>query len=205
MGRTVTVAKVAQIARNVQSRAAETKSYLAARSQSITSDIVYAHNLLYPIPQNTGSTGIVGKQMHVKNIRFRSTFNTGVITSAPKSFRVLIVKTKQMLATSTSITSFTNVFRSSGGSVSSSLHVDLNKVSVILDKQVTFNTSISGVIQTRHWNFNVPLNKTIKFDADNSGVPKDANYFLIITGTDYSGINVMGQYFYDWAVNFKDE
>lgn len=205
MGRIVTTAKIAQVARAVQSKDAETKGYLSARSQTLTSDTVYAHNLLYPIGQGTSSATMVGKQINLVNMRFRSTLLTGVVSPAPKTFRILIVKTKQYFTASSTSTPYTNIFRNSGGSVGTDLHVDLSKVSILMDKQVTINTSITGVAQTKHVNFNIPFNKKIKFDADNSGIPKDGNYFLIVTGTDYSGINTVGQYFYDWSVNFKDE
>lgn len=204
----ITKKDVARIARNVALKAAETKSFISNVSGgSQTQDAVVATNLIYSIGQGVTAESVIGEKVFIKNIHLKGYFNTDTTNDAACTLRCALVRTKKALTNSRASITVTDAFRTNVTNEAALGHFDLHKVDVLWDKMYKVGIpNISGLSMTQAFDFNVPINKTHYFDADNSGYFKDKNYYLIVTAyKEKFGTVTPGFMSLQWTVNFKDE
>lgn len=202
-----TAAQVAKIARAVTLRTSETKSYYSTYTTSPLDDNYVAQNLIYPISQGAGSENIVGEKMFLKNIRLKGfmQINQPNATTTTRCARIIVFATKKQLTNSQTIITDTDLVRTGGASSSLCEHVDLHKVDLLYDNTWTLTQNLANQIETIPFNINIPINKTVYFDADNSGYLKNKNYYVAFCGRDGGLTSNPVLFVHNYAVNFKDE
>lgn len=203
----LTTKAVARIARSVTLKAAETKSYFAGYNLTPLDNSWNAQNLIYPIAQGSNAENVIGEKMFLKNIRFKgwAAIANGSTTTATRIARMVVFATKKALTNSSVLITTSDLCRTGGLNYAPAAHIDLHKVDVLYDNAFELTPGIANQSVTRHFDINVPINKTVFFDADNSGYLKNKNYYMAIVGYDGNGVNAPVQFTYNFAVNFKDE
>lgn len=189
---------------------AETKSYLGGISMAPIEDVVRCTNLTYNISQGTAKDDVVGLKYHIKNIRFRGyIYNTA---SANINFnggaRIVVFRDKIKHTASSTSLSASDILRVSATNAYYALtgHVDLRKVDLLLDMTVPLNQPTDTARISVPVEFNIPINKTVNMDTDNSGWLKDKNIYMAFfyyTGeadVAAASFGLIG----DYAVNFTD-
>lgn len=195
---------IAKIAKKVDLRLAETKSFISTSTRSATSDIWYASNLIYPITENTGNENVIGEKMYITNMKFRVSFVSATArTSTPQFLRVAVVKAKKDFTNSHSAITNTDLIRSPAAAQTADDFIDQHKVIKLKDLCRSFNPQTASGAST-FWEFTVPVNRTEYFLIDNGGYFMQGNYYLCLQATDFSGINTCGTFSFTWTVNFKD-
>lgn len=205
-----TVAQVAKIARQVTLRAAETKSYISSNLVLNPLDGEWrVQNLIFNIPQTGTAEGVIGEKLFITNMRFRATvgLQQPSLAGLPTRYgRVVIFKTKKPLTNSSIAITATDLVRAPASTLTLNNHIDLHKVTLLRDftfKMPLQNTA--GQLVLQQFDFNIPVNKTEYFDADNSGYLKNMNYYLAYTAYDGNGVAQVAPMSYQYSVNFKDE
>jgi len=205
MGRVVTAAKVAQIARSVNLRQAETKQFQAASYLNMTSDFWQGVNLIYPMTQGTTSVNVIGEKIHLSSFNFRCLYRTDTArTDSIQYLRVALIKAKKDFTNTSASLSTTDLVKSPTAATPFCDMFDYHKISVIRQyKRVLIPKTTKGYATS--FDFNVKVGKNEFFQTDNGGYFKNGNYYLIAMATDGTGINTTGQFIYSYDVNFKDE
>lgn len=199
------VSAIAKIAKKVDLRLAETKSYLGTANFNPVSDLWYAQALSYPIAQGTAAENVIGEKMMFKNIRLRIGYTSGAtLSGTPQIIRFAIVKAKQDFTTTRSLVTASDIVRAPTGATGYCDFYDDHKITVLsqFDRAVNPNHTSSG--HTTHFEVSVPINKTEYNLQNNAGYLKNGNYYLLMFATDFTGINTTGTWFYSWTVDFKD-
>lgn len=206
ISKALTVRKVAQIAKRVTLKQSETKSAISSNFLDPLDNNYQVQNLVYFITQGDDGDDMIGKKMHVNNIRINGFIQHTNNGSASKFCRIVVFRTKSPLtATKTNLTK-TDLFRSGGTTYVPTDHIDLHKVDVLLDKRITVTPTISGTVrQGNQVAMNVRIDKDEWFDADNSGYLKGKNYYVAFgCYSGEGGVTAPAAFTYTWAVNFKD-
>lgn len=189
---------------------AETKSYLGSINMVPLEDTIRCTNLVYNISQGTAKDDVVGLKYHIKNIRFNGyIYNTA---SANINFngaaRIIVFRDKVKLTSSASTLSPSDLFRVAGTNAYYAMtgHVDLRKVDLLHDETILLTQPTDTARISVPVRFNIPINKTVNMDTDNSGWLKDKNFymaFLYYTGEGdiaAASFGLIG----DYSVNFTD-
>lgn len=195
---------IARIAKKVDLKLAETKSFISTSTRSATSDSWYASNLIYPISENTGNENVIGEKMYLQNIKVRVSYVSASARGAsPQFLRVAVVKAKKDYTNSHALITSSDLVRTPGAAQTIDDFIDEHKVIKFKDFGRAFNPNTSSGGAT-YWDFTVPINRTEYFLTDNGGYFMHGNYYLMIQATDFSGINTVGTFAFTWTVNFKD-
>lgn len=198
------------IAKKVIHREAETQSALGTFVQTTTDDLVYVQNLTYGISQGDGIQNRTGQKIMLKNfyIKGKIQHNNNVsIGQGTTQTRVMIIKTKQPLTTTSVQATATDIFRGSTTNLVSRGLPDLAKVSVMYDKVIQTDTSTNNYTNMhRNITINKKINKTLYYESDSSSYFKTGNYYLLIVTnkTDNSVSLNNGSASFQFAVNFTD-
>lgn len=211
LGLTATQKKAVTIlAKKATMGVAETKSYLNVHSQSMFSDLVYAHNIMFPIAQGSNSENVIGEKFFLKNIRLRGLLQSsnGTTPSNEKLFvRLALIRTKKNLTASASSITSTDVYRAPVSTyIASQAFLDLHKIDVVCERKFTVEQPQFDAISTgTAFDINCQINKTLFFDQDNSGYLKDKNYYVIFTCHKSGGASAtIGTIRYQYMINYKD-
>jgi len=192
---------IAKIAKKVDLSLAETKSFIGTSSRSGTSDFWYASNLIYPIGQGTLNENIVGEKMYIEKINFRLSWKSS--SALPVGLRVAVVKAKQNFTNSHASITATDIIRSPASITPLADHLDNHKLIIKKDiTRVAHPNTTSGIFE--EFVFSVPIKKTEYFLSDNNGYLQFGNYYLLLMGTDGTGIGSVGTWGFTWTVDFKD-
>lgn len=188
-------------------KSAETKSYIADFTATQSSDTCRAFNLNYAMSPGSGEGQYVGEKIHVKNINMKIVVSQ-LATAAQNEamhYRILLIRTKQQLTTTSTTISSSDVFRNSTVGLATIGHVDLNKVTLLYDKLVHIPApNISGVNCQKSISFNKTINKNEIWDQSNSGYFKNSNYYLLAIPQNPSNSISIGFVRFQYTINFKD-
>jgi len=207
---TITASSFTKAVKKVINREAETKSFLVGNNNSnLTDDVVYAWNLNAQLPQGDDSDDRIGNKIHIKNIYMKMhlyAYNSATLGRQDKHFRVMLIKTKTPLTNTFASITATDVFRS--GTTTNGFLVgfpDRNKITVLMDKQITVPNKVSDVPTSRTLTVNHKINKSEFFESDASLYLKGGNYYFIVTagsGDNLANSNTFIRF--NYAINFKD-
>lgn len=189
---------------------AETKSYLGSINMTPIEDTIRATNIVYNISQGTAKDDIVGLKLHIKNIRFKGyIYNTAAANlNYNGAARILVFRDKVKLTSSSATLSASDLFRVAGTNLYYAMtgHVDLKKVDLLLDKTIELVQPHTTARVSWPVDFNIPINKTVTYDTDNSGWLKDKNYYMAFCY--YTGEGDIASASFgligDYSVNFTD-
>lgn len=211
---------VAQIAKKVNNKQAETKS--AASNALIypgLSDIVRVQNLNYFMTQGVSDNSFIGSKIHLKNINLRCLFRrhgsanlTGSYNEAVLA-RIVIFSTKKQLTTSQVDMTASDLFRTDGitSKYATLPFIDRNKVRLHYDKVINLTspnpTSIASAspANERFLKINIKVNSNKLWDSDNSGFFKYGNYYAAVVYSSTTDIPNYVSAQCNWVFNFKDE
>lgn len=200
---------VATIAKRVVHREAETKSAINSLSQAVAGDSVYAQNINFFLAQGDTSESIDGEKFMLKNIYMKASIikhNNSTATNEDLTFRVMLIRTKKALTNTSTIITYSDVFRGSSDRLASKGFVDLHKVDLLYDKTFHFSQpNQANTFAQKAITINKKINKNLLFDTDNGGYLKDKNYYLIYTAhTPNNTVETVATLRAQWALNFKD-
>lgn len=193
---------VTKIVKKVDHKLAETKSYLGTASINPISDGWYSQNLIFALSQGITSTTLVGTKIFLKSFHLRVFYETlAARGSNPQLLRVAIIRAPQHLGSG--LQSNSDIIRTPAGSTTYQHFLDYHKVSVLKEYK-RFINPLTASQQSTGFDIKIPINKTVTFASDNGGYLKDANYYIIVNASDYSGVNQPGQFQISYEVNFQD-
>lgn len=188
---------------------AETKSALSNVTPGfIFDDFCYAQNLNFFIQQGQTSEQLIGEKLFLKNIHLKgwlSSVNNATASNEPLMYRLLLIRSKKPLITTSGTITATDVFRSTVD-LSSNAHVDMHKVDIIRDIRGKIPMPrLANTTDSIAFDLNVKINKSHTFDSDNSGYFKDKNYYLVYTAykVSHPASNV-GFLKMSYTLNYKD-
>lgn len=200
---------MAQIAKKVVFREAETKSALLTWDQTLFDDLAYGLNLTHAIAQGTGVQQRIGQKINLKNFYIKgklTAINNATVGNGTTLFRLMIVKSDQEITISNATLTKSDIFRGTTNNVSSRGFPDLSKISVVYDRQFLMKADIQNANEHIPFTLNKKIGKKVFFNQDSQSYLKSDQYYLLITAskTDGSAANC-GFLNCQIAINFKDE
>lgn len=187
----------------------ETKSYLRNNWSLLPIDgFLGVYNLCYAITQGDDAEQYLGKRIWIKDMSFRiacSTFTTNL--SSKRARVVVFMSKKQITNSSTASANIDDLFRNTVVGDSTNYMVDLSKVSLLYDQIVDLPINTEGGSHTKTYKnlvFKIKFDREFTFDGNNSGIFKDKQIYLGVTGFD--GNTTLAPCVFDlyYTVNFKD-
>lgn len=197
------------VVKSVLNRELETKSAMARiTASSITEGLLYAANIgAAAVTQGSQAQQIVGEKMFLKNLHLKMNLISSS-AAVPKTFRVMVVASKDKLTNSTNFSLQTNSSILRPDVLPGDLtlgHIDLHRVDVLYDHTFAFNPTLSASdAQRRDLTIRIPINKSVYAESENGSYFKNKNYYLAVTSYQSGALAVPVSLDAVLAVNFRD-
>jgi len=189
---------VKKYVRKAITAAPELKKYFFGTAQSYLCDVPYTYNMPYQSGVSTGPDpegDLIGAKMRIKRILIRGQLTNYQSTTPSDSTnaRIMIIKSDKFVTVSS--LAYTEMFIG-GGSVAPVGIPDNNQITVLADKMVHLQTSITAANNAVPFEIDVPCNFIQEFsDITSNYAGKNTNLYLVfcvsnVVGT--SGISTAG-------------
>lgn len=193
---------IATIAKKVNLKVAENKVKTAELALNPTDTFTYAVNLTANLAQGTSNSQVIGERIMLKNIHLKVRLTANPQASQDTVMRLLVVKSNARWTNTSTSFAATNVFTTTAHA--GIRMVDFSKVQLLSDKVFTIKHNFPAQQPSTIVDTIISLNRSIIYEDNTLTYGKTGNYYLIVTGQDYSVASI-GNVYINWLLNYTDE
>lgn len=176
----------------------------------------YCVNLNYFLSEGVKRYNVLSTGLDLRSITMRfylakiytagSSFNGGVV-------RLMVVKSRLSYTNTQAVITASEIFRNDGTASASHFgttsHPDYDKVKVLSDRTIKFDAQSVATNNTAghcQLNWKIPIKRKEKTTADNTGVFRDGQYYLIISPFAYGDDKTQNAWDFlaQWSLDYYD-
>lgn len=160
--------------------------------------VVPTHSTIYSLsPTQTIARGVnndqrIGDSVHLLSLKVSGFFRSQVINSKACHYRMMVLWSGEEYSCPTSWTTpaltTTEIFINNGTAWTPNNIVNPKAVTVLDDREITLNNSITGVADLESFNYSVPLNCDFDYQAAGSVYGKTRNLYVVLTCATIDGV-----------------
>jgi len=158
-----------------------------------THNTVYTFSPTQGVVQGTGNAQRLGDSAHLLTLKVSGWASSSAITTKAVEYRIMVIYSGEEITAPTSLV--TPSFASSELWLSSTAPgwapnaiSNPKGITVLDDRTITLNNSITGVSDLESFNYNVALNSDFDYQASASTFGKNRNLYIVVMGAILDGI-----------------
>jgi len=158
-----------------------------------THNTIYAYSPTQGVVQGTGNAQRLGDSAHLLTLKVSGWASSSAITTKAVEYRIMVIYSGEEITAASSLV--TPSFASSELWLSSTSPgwapnaiSNPKGITVLDDRTITLNNSITGVSDLESFNYNVALNSDFDYQASASTFGKNRNLYVVVMGAILDGI-----------------